>query len=902
MNENQENIKEYFDIEKNENNENDENNEVLINSFDEKEIEDEKKIKEDENSQLISKKEEIEKDNLIGILQNIEEELKKGKNINDVYEQYLINNEITKRDIKENKKNCYIKFMIYFLSPLLSIIHLIGIFILITLLKSLLDLLKASFNCYFFFDDKKCQFSGNSPFDFYNYYFNKSIDEEIDFNLMMITGFIGDILLKSRGYRISLIIFWIINIGSFFLIMNINFEFGEFDLEEKNANKKLNTTDSTFEGNNILKFDYNFVKILFILFCYILLLIGVGGSSLLSQQILIDSYSKFQKYEEEIEAKELNIENNNNNSDNKEENKKGNKKNIEIEEELIEVKREENNEDKNDKNDKNEKEKNDYKNDIKEVKEVNVSGSLDTNQIIQVFKEKFKKGKKKTLKEKERSKFDYFFMICLTTTLGYYGKYLINLFLNYFLKKHFNNNNPEKIYFYCIIGVYCICFLLSIILYSWFKSIFTQNKKTTEKESIHIYQICGYVIYSQDTIKKEGGINCFKLCLKSTKNCCNKAGCSIFRIIKEDCECCCCCCCEYNENDYDKNKEFFCYCYQAKRKSNWCNKFITNETQIKIVPYMIEYFLLQLTTIAFEVHYKNKKDDNTKIFLIIFITCFIFFFYFTISFSKFMKYYKNTFYIRNINDEKAKEKRSKEIESKEIITKLSKEILDGTHMILIFNTIFSLIFTSYYFSDESEENYFNKHTNYIFIPILMNKFYYLTLNYYCLYLSEALKGFELISGSTLISIYIMVWNVIIEAIKRIDKLYILYIIQIIFVSIPSLIIGLYFLIEGICKACCNCNLLHFLCCLISFFFCFGGLWIEVQDNCSHKYICCDEFGRIGFLEIFCFCYVFWYIIGCRKCCCCNKNCPCYLEFCDLLNDSKDDNDDNNDNDESGNDK
>ena len=129
MNENQENIKEYFDIEKNENNENDENNEVLINSFDEKEIEDEKKIKEDENSQLISKKEEIEKDNLIGILQNIEEELKKGKNINDVYEQYLINNEITKRDIKENKKNCYIKFMIYFLSPLLSIIHLIYFFI-----------------------------------------------------------------------------------------------------------------------------------------------------------------------------------------------------------------------------------------------------------------------------------------------------------------------------------------------------------------------------------------------------------------------------------------------------------------------------------------------------------------------------------------------------------------------------------------------------------------------------------------------------------------------------------------------------------------------------------------------------------------------------------------------------
>ena len=40
----------------------------------------------------------------------------------------------------------------------------------------------------------------------------------------------------------------------------------------------------------------------------------------------------------------------------------------------------------------------------------------------------------------------------------------------------------------------------------------------------------------------------------------------------------------------------------------------------------------------------------------------------------------------------------------------------------------------------------------------MNKFFYFTLIYYSLSISEDNKGFELISGSTLTSVYLLIWN------------------------------------------------------------------------------------------------------------------------------------------------
>ena len=54
---------------------------------------------------------------------------------------------------------------------------------------------------------------------------------------------------------------------------------------------------------------------------------------------------------------------------------------------------------------------------------------------------------------------------------------------------------------------------------------------------------------------------------------------------------------------------------------------------------MIEYFLLQLTTIALEIQYEKYKSWHVhiKTYILVFLLSFILFIYFTISFSRFFK-------------------------------------------------------------------------------------------------------------------------------------------------------------------------------------------------------------------------------------------------------------------------
>ena len=334
------------------------------------------------------------------------------------------------------------------------------------------------------------------------------------------------------------------------------------------------------------------------------------------------------------------------------------------------------------------------------------------------------------LKRREKNKFDFFFMICLTTTIGYFGKYSINLLINYIIKEIKGTEDyDKKIYFEWIIFLYCSSIILSIILYSIFVCIFTKNKKEKAGDNVYrICQVCGYIIYSEQIILKKDPCcrcKCLQLCCESTKNCCNEAACTLFNNFFCDagCECCCCCCCDYNPQDYEKNEEFFCYCYQTQRKSFWCNNFLTNKAQKKLVPYMIEYFLLQLTTIGLEQQYEAYKNKNVhrKTFTSIFIGSFILYFYLTLSFSKQFgekdnetpadkneikdkdkektedilenkekdeEKSDNIFKDENVDDniknkEKMKEKDDVKKKSKYLdkISKLSNDILDGTHAI-----------------------------------------------------------------------------------------------------------------------------------------------------------------------------------------------------------------------------
>ena len=102
---------------------------------------------------------------------------------------------------------------------------------------------------------------------------NDTKKESFDFNLMMLMAFLGDILLKSRGFRVSVSVFAVFNIISMFLILNFSFD---------DYNHDYNT--------------YSLFQFIYLLICWILLFVGVGASALLSQQIIIDSNYKYEKY------------------------------------------------------------------------------------------------------------------------------------------------------------------------------------------------------------------------------------------------------------------------------------------------------------------------------------------------------------------------------------------------------------------------------------------------------------------------------------------------------------------------------------------------------------------------------------------------------------------------------
>ena len=197
---------------------------------------------------------------------------------------------------------------------------------------------------------------------------------------------------------------------------------------------------------------------------------------------------------------------------------------------------------------------------------------------------------------------------------------------------------------------------------------------------------------------------------------------------------------------------------------------------------------------------------------------------------------------------------------------------------------------------------FENNINIIFVPILMNKFYYFTLNFYCTSTSEDNKKFDFISSSTLISLYMAIWDIILFLIKLIistfieNKLFnIFYIIQIIFDGIPSLIVA-FFIVFGILRSsqcwefiCCDFDCyfftLHkFLFCLLSFFLCFGGYWIKMDIDCDLEYECCCSNYSCDCSDC---CYFIGTTLYCDWCCCdtsceCCECCECFC--CDCCSD------------------
>ena len=128
---------------------------------------------------------------------------------------------------------------------------------------------------------------------------------------------------------------------------------------------------------------------------------------------------------------------------------------------------------------------------------------------------------------------------------------------------------------------------------------------------------------------------------------------------------------------------------------------------------------------------------------------------------------------------------------------LSQNILNGTTGILLVNGLYTFILSTKYLSIEYEDNKEleedMKNDYLIVVPVLLNKFYYFTLIYFCLSFAEKKKKLELISGATLISFYIIGFNFITSLLRYIGSRGLI-IIQIVIFLISLMHINLHFLI------------------------------------------------------------------------------------------------------------
>ena len=433
----------------------------------------------------------------------------------------------------------------------------------------------------------------------------------------------------------------------------------------------------------------------------------------------------------------------------------------------------------------------------------------------------------------------------------------------------------DKFLFYFIIIIYGGSIAISIGSYRLFKQVYEGDKKQNnqkddeEDDGKRECNIFGYIIYlKQDKRKKYlednktdkkakkdnkktltvsvlvGGENKTAEDKKKDRNMCQRTKDKILNFIKqlylcirlmsdsfiswfneiicpyffcgnECCYCCCCCeCCRkiVQEEEYELEEEYFCYCYKAKRHMKWFNRFIRDQTQKQILPLLLQYFIIQFNTVAFEKIFEenneegyNEFNDAKSIiyFILIFGTSLFLFFYLTISFGNIYM-----FYTRDKN-----QKLETKIKLGEMTGKLSNKILKGTYGIIIFNGFYSFIVSIICLLNDVNNNYV------FYIPILINKFYYFTFAHQCAIYTDDDDEINYFTLATLLSIYLQVWDLFMDVLKKIPTNVLLFF-QLLF-STVIIVISLFILvllIFYIGKF--MFTILYF----ISFLFSFGGFW------------------------------------------------------------------------------
>ena len=844
------------------------------------------------------------------------------ENIENAYIKYIkagISDDMINQKISIEINKCRVIF--YFILILgLNFFYLLPIFAMKQIISTLEIIL---LNCIKEVFTDKVE-DPNSLFNFYHIFFDKNNTLNLNFDLIMIMNWIGYRFLCSWGFIATVSIFTLINFGFFIALYNFNFL-------EFNENNKFGI--------------FKFIELILI---YLLLFIGLGGSSLLSQKIFVELFNKYEKYFKERE----------------EEKKQKEKKQKKEKEEKQ-------------KKEKEQKELDNFINNIPEVQELEltqINNSNDSNNesnkeenkknnlgkkvyVKQSIKESIKASIKRT-KTQHNEKIKYnsarmssFFSITIITILSFFNNFYLNieLVLYKFAKdeelKELNNKNSseniinriltddnntyvisdltkaiyakDQVYFFRIYSIYYVgCMIISIIFYlisykaclrsptkpekkekvksllekkypllirsstlrndpsNLEKNIIKQIEEDQSTQSYTICNFCGFFYYSSKS-NSRGNIawyykfgyclrDFFILNCKSLFDCCDITLCQALNIIfcsgKEVCNCKCKCC-GCDEIPYTKTSEEFCFCFKQKRKYKWFHDYITSEVQKDVSPYILEYFLLGLLIISFQKKFVNFKvkspisqnyfydnditwEEEIKslndwiIFLIIFVSLFIFFLL-TNLYGK----------IENENKDKSKEKKIKKI--KNDIKKIfrSNSVFNGLHIILLLNSLISITFSVLYFLG------IKNFRDFALIPILMYQYFYFSLNYYCICVSEQENNRELIlSGGILVTIYIKVWNAIYSIIQDLcnqDNEIIFFIFQ---ASLSGIVV-IFFIYYLICSK----------------------FRYQICYNCAEISLC-------GFCQSCCSCCK--YNIYCEKgslncdCCCCDEESRCYSERCE----------------------
>ena len=683
-----------------------------------------------------------EEEDLIEENIEISEQLKKLKDGTDILTAFKNN--------REDKCYNWILFAIFSIAlPLIVIINLIGIFQIISVMTVLFEVIKRSFLCYLDMEDKDDK-SYYEFYNFYGFYIKSAVEEGIDYDLIETMSFLGTILVKFYGFSISSGIFMGLNILSLFLIINFH---SDYEIFEK----------------------YTIGQILYLIICYLLLFVGVGSSALLSQQLLTDHFEQYSLF--------LYF------------NKYGKKK----------------------------KNKNKEDEKIQEPYFILVCVTSILGFLIKYILDIVIYYKKHSFDEQFETEeiSDSLFADTNTTDIGVnieifdhdkklfywiiaiYGISIILSIIGYKVFKmvyegdedNEDENKEKKEIRECNIFGYII-YLKEYNdkeLRDEKKEKKEEKEEENEEEEAHI----GYVteVVTAPKIKKlpSGDIKVVKeytkkklnikektcICLKKF---CRKL-CLCIKLLSDSfiswfneiicpffcCEktcCCCCCCCEckeekIKEDDYELNEGYFCYCYKAKKNVKWFNRFIRDETQKKIFPLLLQYFIIQLNTIAFEKIFEENNEDGSNefndsksigYFVFIFGLSLYIFFYFTSSFG-----YLYSFYLEGRKADMIKKNKSQLGESTE---KISNRILNGTYGIIIFNGFYSLIVSSICLSKTVDNNY------YFYVPILINKFYYFTFAHQCTTYTDKDDEINYFTVATLLSIYLEIWDFFINLLKQ----------------------------------------------------------------------------------------------------------------------------------------